>query len=235
LDAVSAGEDRTVGIWGLLALFVVIGVVGLVVLLTVSSPRSPTEQVGDGPSRNTVLPTPTTPTTAPPAPGADDGGGDAADTPATGDATAGTGDGAAGSADGDANATTTTTSLPAGVTGVLRDQGTTVLSLEVPAELGTTPTTPVVAPVRVRPSADGSSITVVVSCARSQAEAPAQVSVTETPDAITVLAVTLVPEGGAPCDPAAAPREVAIALQGPVGGRSLIAVPGGTAIPGAPS
>ena len=168
----SAGEDRTNGIWGLLALFVVIGVG--------STNGSTNGSSGDG-------------STAP------------------------------------------STTLPPGVTGVLRDQGTTVLSLDVPAELGTAPTTPVVAPVRVRPSADGSSITILVSCARSQAEAPAQVSVTETDDAITVLAVTLVPEGGAPCDPAATPREVAVSLERPVAGRSLIAVPGGTAIPGAPS
>lgn len=208
--------ERTYSMWALLALFAVIGIVGLLAVLMAGSPRGATEQVGDQ-TLNSRLRASTTTTVA-------------------ADATASTGPTDAAPAETAATPPPTPdTTLPPGVTGVLRDEGSTVLSLDVPPELGSTATTPVIPPVQIRRAEDGTSITIVISCARSSAEVPAQVSVTETDDSITVVAVTLVPEGGPPCDPAAPPREVPVTLERPIDGRPVVVVPAGTTVPSAPT
>lgn len=123
---------------------------------------------------------------------------------------------------------------PEGVGEVLLADGALTLALVPPAGW-TEPTadpTPRIAPVSVqRDPVDGSALILAVGCAGSAGEYLAQVSVTEAPSAITVMAVALQPGAGAPCDPTAGTREFRLPLTEPVGSRPVIVVPAGP-VPG---
>lgn len=120
---------------------------------------------------------------------------------------------------------------PEGVSEVVVADGTTSFAFATPPNLAQIPVRAVVPPVRVVPSEDGRSLTVEVSCAGGVGEALAQVSISVAPDTVTVLAVSLVPDGAPPCDPTGPPRTVVLPLAEPLGARSLVVVPAGTSVP----
>jgi hypothetical protein len=90
----------------------------------------------------------------------------------------------------------------------------------------------VVARATAVPDAAGASIVLGVACTASADETLAQVTVTESSTAVTVLPVAVVAAAAtAPCDPAVAPRQVTLPLQQPIGARSIVLVPAGTEVP----
>ena len=123
--------------------------------------------------------------------------------------------------------------VPAGVIDVLEADGALTYALEPPPEWADYEGTPTatVAPVTVEPVDDGAALLVRVACASSAGEYLAQVGLTESASTITVMAVAVQPDDGAPCDPAATAREFRLPLQEPVGQRSVVVVPPGP-VPG---
>lgn len=218
--------------WGLIALFVVIGVIGLLALLLVSFPRSATTQVAGPATPNTVLSGPASDEAALPAEGSsgDPAAPNAEQTTTTTPVatTAPTGS----SIDPTAPVTVPGGALaPAGVREVLVADGATSFTFDVGGEFPAATATTAVAPTRAVAGPDGASLAVSVGCATSADEVLAQISVGEGPSAVTVVAVVLVPPGGRPCDPDDPRRQVDIPLAQPLGLRSVVIVPAGTPIP----
>lgn len=121
---------------------------------------------------------------------------------------------------------------PDGVSEVLVADRSTSLSFRMPDGLDASTLAPAVAPVRTAVVDDGAAISVGVECARSADEVLAQISVSETDGTISVLAVVLVPDDGAPCqDPPADVASVEVPLLAEVGGRTIDAIPPGTPVP----
>ena len=123
--------------------------------------------------------------------------------------------------------------VPDGVIDVLEVDGALTYALEPPPEWADyegTPT-PMVAPVTVEQVDDGAALRVQVGCAASAGEYLAQVGLTESASTVTVMAVAVQPDAGAPCDPAAPTREFRLPLQEPVGARTVVVVPPGP-VPG---
>ncbi len=126
---------------------------------------------------------------------------------------------------------------PAGVSEVLVADRSTSLSFEIPDDLDVDALRPAVAPVDAAAVGDGNgdpeAISVRVQCAESVDEVLAQISVSESDEAITVLAVVLVPDDGAPCDSVASGDGpvVEIPLLDPIGARPIEVVPAGTPVP----
>lgn len=126
---------------------------------------------------------------------------------------------------------------PEGVAEVLQADGALTYALTPPeswVDVQGEPST-AVAPVSVEQVDDGDALVATVSCAVAADEFLAQVGLTESGTSITVLAIAVQPPPGvatgAPCDPAATPREFRLPLQEPVGSRSVVVVPAGP-VPG---
>jgi hypothetical protein len=233
------GAQRTYSIWGLVALFVGLTAFGVIVFIG-GSPTSPTEQVAGPQTPNTVL----------------EGSGSHESALSGGNGADGLGsdvDGSGGAASSSTTSSTSTTAAagstsgqsadpsapvtvpgggpaPEGVREVLTAEDATSYTFDISSEFPAAGATTAVAPTRVTPAADGTSLTASVGCAASAQEVLGQLSVNEGAAAVTVVAVVLVPAGGAPCDPAAAPREVTVPLTQPLGTRAVVVVPAGTPI-----
>ncbi len=122
---------------------------------------------------------------------------------------------------------------PDGVVEVLEADGALTYALEPPPQwddIEGSPST-VVAPVTVTQDDDGNVLVLTVGCAASSEEYLAQVGLTESASTVTVMAVAVQPTAGAPCDPAAPPRQFRLPLQEPVGARTVVVVPPGP-VPG---
>jgi hypothetical protein len=220
----TGGAERTYSIWGLLALFAVIGITGLLALILVAFPRSPTTQVAGHATRNTVPGASASGATAS-SPGVGRVDPDAAP-PLTSDPATANPAGPVTVPGGAA--------APTGVREVLVSDGATSFTFDVASDFPADGATTAVAPLRVVPGTDGASLNASIGCGTSSQEVLAQLSLSETTSAVTVIAVVLVPVGGAPCDPAAAAREVNVPLSKPLGARSVVVVPAGTPIPQLP-
>jgi hypothetical protein len=218
------GRERSYGIWGFVALFVVLAIIGGLVLFVGGTPRSPTEQVGAVQTPNTTLVVPTTRTYS------------AGEEPAP-SSTVAPSDPAAPSDSATPPAPSVPVTVPGGaaapegVREVLRADQATSFTFDVPEQLITSGADPVVVPTRVEPGGEA-ELRLWLSCARTSDELLAQVSIDESGSVVTVLAVALAPAGGAPCDPAAPPRELVLPLARPLDGRTVSVVPaGGGALP----
>jgi hypothetical protein len=91
--------------------------------------------------------------------------------------------------------------------------------------------TPVVPATMVRPVEGGRALSIEPSCSRSADEFLAGVSVTESAEVVSVAAVVLVPDGGRPCA-GVDPAPVRVPLGSPLAGRNVVVLPAGTATPG---
>ncbi|UDY37816.1 hypothetical protein [Dermatobacter hominis] len=121
---------------------------------------------------------------------------------------------------------------PEGVRDVVAEGDATSYAFQTPESLATVPLRAVVARAQATPDAAGTSLVLEVACTASADEVLGQVSVTETATSVTVLpVVVLAAEGTAPCAPGAAPREVTLPLERPIGSRSVVLVPAGTEVP----
>jgi hypothetical protein len=120
---------------------------------------------------------------------------------------------------------------PDGVQAVVSSDGVTSYAFATPQELAQVPIRTVVARAAAVPAAGGSSLQVTVDCTVGVGEALAQLSITESPDSVTVLPVVLAPADAAPCAPDAVRRVVTVPLASPLGTRQVILVPAGTEVP----
>ena len=199
----AAESDRSVGIWGIVAIFVAIAVVGLVVLLFIA------------PDEDESVPVPTSQTLP-----------EGYEEPATSEQAAGSAPTLPGGApapegvsevDVGGGTTSLTFDPPAGAT---TDEGALAEGW-----------TAQIAPARAEPSEDGSELLIRVGCGRSEDEFLAQLTVTEAETLVTVAAVAVAPDGGTPCPDGEPDRHVfTIQLGEPLGDRQLDVVPAGTLI-----
>jgi hypothetical protein len=121
---------------------------------------------------------------------------------------------------------------PEGVRDVVAEGDVTSYAFDTPEALATVPLRAVVARATAAPDGSGTGIVLDVSCTRSADEVLAQVSVTESSSAVTVLpVVVLAADATAPCPAGAAPRQVTLPLRQPIGTRSIVLVPPGTEVP----
>ena len=121
---------------------------------------------------------------------------------------------------------------PEGVRDVVAEGDATSFAFQLPESLASAPLRAVVARAEATLDAAGTSLVLDVACTASADEVLAQVTVTESATAVTVLpVVVLAAEGTAPCAAGAAPRQVTLPLTDPVGGRSVLLVPAGTQVP----
>lgn len=120
---------------------------------------------------------------------------------------------------------------PDDATEVLRSDGTTSISFRLGRDPLGEKLQALVPPMKTKVSKDSSSITVWISCAQSSRESLAQVSVSETDRQLTVAAVVLVPPNSIGCNSSAAPRELVIPLESPVGNRAVVTTPAYTKLP----
>lgn len=211
------GGDRSYGIWWFIALFVVLLTMGIIVLVG-GAPSTPTELVEVGQTPNTAL---TAPTLAPLPENAPDPSTTSPADPSV-------------PADPDPSAPVTVPGgapAPEGVREVLRSGDATSYTFDVPEQLVVAGAEPVVLPTRAVPEGDA-SLRLTLSCARTTAEVLAQVSIDETGEQVSVLAVALAPTGGPPCDPGTPPVELVLPLSRPLDGRAVSVVPpGGVPLP----
>ncbi len=119
--------------------------------------------------------------------------------------------------------------VPEGVAEVHEADGARTYALVAPAgwlEVEGEPDA-LIAPLTFEQVDGGSTLAISVGCAASADEYLAQLAVTETPASVTVMAVAVQPDDGAPCDPAAPQREFRLPLQDPAGSRAVVVVPAG--------
>jgi hypothetical protein len=119
---------------------------------------------------------------------------------------------------------------PDGVAEVLVDGGSTTLTFSLPEGFAVDTATPAVPATSAATVDDGAALTVRTGCAESSDEVLAQINVTEDEESVSVLAVVLVPPGGAPCEPGVG-SVVEVPLRSPLAGRTLEVVPQRTALP----
>ncbi len=119
---------------------------------------------------------------------------------------------------------------PDGVSEVLVVDGTTSLSFTAPARVDLDSYEPVVPATAADAESDGISLRLTVACATSSDGFLAQITITETDDLVSVLAVSLDPPDGPPCAPDQR-TEVVVQLASPLGARTLVVAPAGTAVP----
>ncbi len=221
-------------IWIFVSGFLVLGVIGLAFLLMVGSPATDTEPASnpyweDGPVVSDSRAQSSGATTSGDQKGktkvVEDPGKDATGAESKGDSTTTT------------EPASPPATFPGGepappdVTKVLRQDGSTSLSFQIAqGALGDNPHA-LVPPIRTKVPANSSSITIWISCAQSSRESLAQVSVSETDRQVTVAAIVLVPANSVGCDSSAAPRELTVPLQSPVGNRTVTVVPANTKLP----
>ena len=197
------------GIWGLAALFVVLGGLALLVVLFLPSPQSATVEL---PSKQPASTVPTT--------------------------TSGTGGGAdAGGPSGGSSGGSSTVTVPGGapapegVTKVLATGGSTSFSFEVPNSFRNERVRAAVPPATAVASPDGTQLLVTVSCSLVRNEVLAQVALSEGDSVVTVLPVVLVPEKGEPCPAGTQIAKVVLPLATPLGTRQVFVAPEGTEVP----
>lgn len=121
--------------------------------------------------------------------------------------------------------------LPEGATEVLRDGASTSYSFRPPPGVDGSSLDAVVAPLRVRVGADGRTAELLVGCTRAADEFLAQVVVTEIGPSVTFVAISVFPPESPPCTDGDEPRRVELQLLEPLGERSVVVVPAGTAVP----
>ena len=124
---------------------------------------------------------------------------------------------------------------PNGVTNVVSSGGSTAYSFAIPDGLAEVPVRAVVAAATAVPSADGRALQINVKCTAGTGEAVAQISISETPDTVTVLPVVLTPGTPGRCAPDTDLLEISLPLANQLGTRHVVLVPTGTGVPTPPA